>query len=115
VRKVCALLLAVSIFFAGCSFSSQAKNFNGLTTPAGKPIEHLSTTNVALHLLFKEPLVGDATLQKTVDDFTAKAKADGAKEVRIVQSNVLSLWFILPPISIIITPTITKVAGDAIE
>lgn len=113
-KKLLAILLILPVLFSACSFSSQAKNFNGLATPDGKPVSHLSTTNVALHVLFKEPLVGDATLGKTVDDFTMKASAAGAKEVRIVQSKVLSLWFLLPPFTIFITPTITNVAGDTI-
>ena len=71
---------------------------------------------IALHLLFGvgKPLAGNATLEKTVDDFTAAAKAVGAQKVRIVQSSKTALWFIFPPVSFFITPVISNVAGDAL-
>lgn len=107
-------LACVIALCAACSMTRTATNFNGLSTPDGKPIAHLSTSNVALHLLMTEPLVGDATLEGTVSDFTRAAKEEKATKVRIVQSNVFAWWFILPPISFVLTPVTSNVAGDAL-
>lgn len=113
-KKIISLLLILAFATTGCSFSSHAKNFSGLSTPDGKAIEHLSKTNIAIHFLFSKPILGDATLAKTVEDFTSDAKVNGASKVRIVQSKVTSLWFLMPPFTIFLTPTITNVAGDTL-
>ena len=82
-----ALLLAILMMATGCSSTQSAKNWNGVSSPDGKPLAHLSTSNVALHLfLGAKPWVGNASLDKTVDDFTAAAKNEDASKVRIVQS-----------------------------
>ena len=109
--------LCLMLLISGCGSTSQAKNFNGLSTPDGNAVAHMSTTNIALHLLFGsgKPLVGDASLEKTVGDFTAAAKAAGAQKVRIVQSTKTALWFLFPPVSFFITPVISNVAGDALQ
>lgn len=112
-KKVLYLLLCI-VMVAGCSFTSTATNFNGLPTPDGQAVAHVSTTNIALHLLGGKPLAGDASLQTTVDEFTAKAKDQGASKVRIVQSRVSKWWLIFPPFSIFFTPVISNVAGDAL-
>jgi len=105
------------ILVSGCSSTAKATNFNGLSTPDGQAIAHLSTTNIALHALFgsAKPLAGNATLEKTVEDFTAQAKEEGASKVRIVQSSKTALWFIFPPVSFFVTPVISNVAGEAIK
>lgn len=108
------VLVILMLLFTGCSMTSQAKNFNGLPSADGKAIAHLSTTNYAIHLLFSKPLAGDATLEKTVADFTEQAKIEGASKVRIVQSSSMSLWYLLGPITIVLTPVITNVAGEAL-
>ena len=108
------LSLAVVILLSGCSSTKVARDFNGLSTPNGKAM-HLSTSNVALHLLISQkPLAGDASLEKTVSDFTAAAKAQGATKVSIVQSNVTSWWFLFFPFTLVITPVTSNVAGDAL-
>ena len=107
------ILLAVA-FTSGCSMTTEAKDFNGLTTPDGNAT-HVSTTNIAIHLLFTDPVVGDATLPQTVADHTAAVKKTGASKVRIVQSNVTTYWWILPPFSFVIHPVVSNVASDAIK
>ena len=107
------ILLAVALA-SGCSMTTEAKDFNGLTTPDGKAT-HVSTTNIALHLLFTNPVVGDATLPQTVADHTAAVKKTGASKIRIVQSNVTTYWWILGPITLVIHPVVTTVASDAIK
>lgn len=114
--KTAALFLAVVVALSGCSSTKVAKDFNGLSTPDGQAISHLNTSNMALHLLMgKKPLAGDASIEMTVADFTAAAKAQGASKVRIVQSSSRSWWFLLFPFTLLVTPVTSNVAGDALQ
>ena len=112
-KKALALFLVLAVF-SGCSTTTVARDFNGLGTPAGKAV-HVSTSNMALHLLMSKPLAGDASLEKTAEDFTAVVKKEGATKVRIVQSNCNKLWYVFFPITLVVTPVLSNVAGDAIS
>jgi len=113
-RHVALLLLAsVVCLAAGCSMTSKATDFNGLVTPDGTAT-HLNTTNIAVNLLFTKPVVGDATIHQTVADCTSEAKSLGASRIRLVQSHSTVYWWILPPISFVVHPVVTNVAGDAL-
>jgi hypothetical protein len=111
-RLVC---LALCLSFSGCALTSKATNFNGLKYVDGSVPVHINTTKVALHFGIVLPFLGDGTLDGAVADFTEEAINEGAKRVRIVQSNETTLWWILPPLSFIFTPRITNVAGDALK
>ena len=110
---ICLALVAALCVVSGCSMTTMAKDYSGLTTPEGSPKAHVSTTNVAVHVLFSKPVVGDATLPTVVKDCTTAAKNDGATKIRLVQSNVTTYWWILPPISFVIHPVVSNAAGDA--
>lgn len=113
-KKAIALVLVLALF-SGCSTTTVARDFNELATPDGKAV-HVSTSNMALHLLMgKRPLAGDASLEKTVADFTSAAKMEGASKVRIVQSSSVKWWMILFPITLLVTPVTSNVAGDALS
>ncbi|MBK9307907.1 MAG: hypothetical protein IPM58_12685 [Nitrospira sp.] len=71
-------------------------------------------TKVAVHLGIVMPFIGDATLDGAVEEFTKAAKQVGANRVQIVQSNETRLWWIFPPFSLLLTPTFTNIAGDAL-
>lgn len=112
--KVLSLFVAVATL-AGCSSTTVAKDWNGVGSPDGQVLGHLSTSNVALHLLVgKKPLSGNASLEQTVSDFTAAAKQQGATKVRIVQSSRRNWWFLLFPFTLVLTPVTSNVAGEAI-
>ena len=113
--KNSAAVMAVLFFLSGCGSTKVASDFNGLNTPDGDVIGHLSTSKLAVHLLVgKKPLWGDASLETTVSDFTAAAKAQNAKKVRIVQSRSTALWFLFFPFTLVLTPVTSNVAGEAI-
>lgn len=115
VFKLSALMLALGLACSGCSTTKTATDWNGLASPDGKPLGHVSASNMAIHLLVgKNPVWGNASLDQTVSDFTAAAKAQGATKVRIVQSNSTSWWFVFFPFSLLVTPVTSNVAGDAI-
>ena len=104
------------LFMTGCAVTSKAPNFNGLKDIDGSdgPV-HINMTKAAIHFAVAQPFIGDATLDGAVEDFTKAAIEEGADRVRIVQSNETTLWWILPPISFILTPKFTNVAGDALR
>lgn len=112
---VMVMLVLVMGAAAGCSISSKATDFSGMKGMDGDKVTHINTRNYAVHLFVTTPLWGDATLQNTVKDFTAEAKKTGATKVRIVQSNEYTLWYLLPPLTLIFTPVTVDVAGDAIQ
>lgn len=113
-RPLIIALLFGTIFLTGCASTKHAKDFNGLTTPDGNAY-HLNTSKYALHFFFGLfPLIGDASIEQTVSDFTAAAKEDGAAQVRIVHSDKFNWWFIFPPFTFLLTPVSTNVIGDAI-
>ena len=113
-RFLLMIVLFGTVFLTGCATTKHAKDFNGLSTPDGDAY-HLNTSKYALHFLFGIfPLIGDASIEQTVVDFTAAAKEDGASKVRIVQSDKTNWWFIFPPFTFLLTPVSSNVAGDAI-
>ena len=115
VFKLSALMLAFGLALSGCSTTKTAKDWNGLSSPDGKPLGHVSTSNMAIHLLLgKNPVWGNASLPQTVSDFTVAAKAQGGNKVRIVQSNSTSWWFVFFPFSLLVTPVTSNVAGDVL-
>ena len=114
-KQLSAAVLILSLLSA-CSSTTVARDFNGLSTTEGQAIGHLSTSNVAVHFLFgKKPIWGDASLEKTVSDFTAAAKAHDASKVNIVQSSQRKWWFLFPPFTFFVTPVTSNVAGEALQ
>ena len=112
VRKLAAALLFLCL--SGCALTSKAPDFNGLKDVEGSDAVHINITKVALHFGVVVPFIGDASLEGAVRDFTKEAKNEGAERVRIVQSDETTLWWILPPISFVLTPRFTNVAGEAL-
>jgi hypothetical protein len=104
------LLLSLS----ACALTSKAPDFNGLKDVEGSDAVHINMTKVAVHFGIVVPFIGDASLEGAVRDFTKEAKNEGAERVRIVQSDETTLWWILPPISFVLTPRFTNVAGEAL-
>ena len=113
-RNIISILVLFA--FTGCSSTTVAKDFSGLKTTEGQPMAHLSTSNVAVHLLLgKKPVWGNASLEKTVADFTTAAKAENASKVHIVQSSQTKWWFLFFPFTLLVTPVTSNVAGEAVQ
>jgi len=109
----CLALVAATCFATGCTMTSAARDYSGLSIPEGMPKAHVNTTNVAIHLLFSTPVLGNATLPAVVKDCTAAAKSEGATRIRLVQSSATTYWWILLPFSLLIQPVVANAAGDA--
>jgi|JFJP01.1.fsa_nt_gi hypothetical protein len=97
----------------GCAFT-KVVDYNGLRPYGGKKAVQVQQTNIDLTLLFKKPLIGDASLQTTLDQTGAAAKAKGAKEIRTFQAKSSTLWYAFPPISFVVHPVVTTVGADGI-
>lgn len=111
----CSSAMLCLLLLSGCALTSTAPNFNGLHDVDGSeaPV-HINLTKIAVHLGIVLPLIGDASLNGAVEEFTKAAKQVGADRVRIVQSDETTLWWIFPPFSFFFTPKFTNVAGDAL-
>ncbi len=103
---------ALSALTSSCVMHSAATEFHGVAGVRGVPIEYQTTTSYAIHGLFIFPLIGDARKSSVVDAFAEEAAARGASRQRIAQTNSLTYWFILPPISFFVHPVVTSIEGD---
>ena len=108
------VIAIVCALATNCTINNRATLRGGLTTFDNKTATHINTTKIALNLLIKKPLVGDASLQATMDEVAQQAKLVGSTQIRVVQSKSTVLWYIYPPFSFIIQPAIGNVAADAI-
>ena len=99
---------------SACAMTSKAPDFSGLKDVDGSDAVHINMTKAAVHFAVAVPFIGDASLEGAVRDFTEEAKKEGAQRVRIVQSDETTLWWILPPVSFLLTPKFTNVAGEAL-
>ena len=106
--------MLVLLTFSGCAMTSKAPDFSGLKDVDGSDAVHINMTKAAVHFAVAMPFIGDASLEGAVRDFTEEAKKEGAERVRIVQSDETTLWWILPPVSFLLTPKFTNVAGEAL-
>jgi hypothetical protein len=107
-------VLATALFATGCTFKDQVanENFQGLKDMDGNAVSHYNYTKLGLNLLFTRPLVNDPSLEATIAEMAADAKANGNTKIRIVQSDSSLLWWCFPPISFIITPALAYGAAD---
>jgi hypothetical protein len=99
---------------AGCSISDTAGDLRGIKGIDGDKLTHINTRNYAINLFMEKPILGDATLNATVQSFADQAKKAGATKVRIVQSDTSVMWYFPPILGFILTPVYTNVAGDAL-
>ena len=72
-------------------------------------------TKAAVHFAVAMPFIGDASLEGAVRDFTRRGK-EGRGGARLRSCNLIetTLWWILPPVSFLLTPKFTNVAGEAL-
>lgn len=106
-----ALVLLVVASTANCASTSTGAKFNGTNNPNGSPVVFQNTTNYAVHLLFgKFPLLGNASVEGSVDSFTKASRKNG-NTVEITNMSQTAFWIVLPPFSFILTPVITDTYG----
>lgn len=96
----------------GCTFSTTAKDWNGLEGQFERPTYYTSTTKVGLNLLIAVPFMGDMGIVGLTRDLTEQIKAAGGNDVRIVQGDTESYFYGWPPFTWIITPVVSTVAAE---
>jgi len=109
-----AMLVCVMGVGAGCTISDTAGDLRGIRGVDGDKLTHINTRNYAINLFMTKPIVGDASLNATVQSFAEEAKKAGATKVRIVQSDESVMWYFPPLLGFIFTPVYSSVAGDAL-
>ena len=109
-----AMLVCVMGVAAGCTITDTAGDLRGIKGIDGDKLTHINTRNYAINLFMEKPILGDATLNATVQSFADEAKKVGATKVRIVQSDESVMWWFPPLLGFIFTPVYTNVAGDAL-
>ncbi len=95
-----------------CTTHTHVTEFNGVDGLRGEPIEYQSTSTWALNFLFIFGIVGDSSLESTVDAFTKEASARSGKRVRITQTSSSTYWYIFPPLSFFFHPVQQTVEGE---
>ena len=108
------MLVLVMGVGAGCTISDTAGDLRGIKGMDGDKLTHINTRNYAVNLFMSKPLIGDASLDATVQSFANEARKLGATRVRIVQSDETVLWWFPPVLGFIFTPVASNVAGDAL-
>lgn len=112
--RVLTVLAVAALFLGACSTTSVASKFNGGVTPQGRPKAYLNTTNYALHVLFGyRPVLGDASVEGSVDEFTKEARQRGSATTEITNMRATNLWWVFPPFTFILTPMISDTYGYA--
>jgi hypothetical protein len=109
-RPFPAALLALASL-GGCTTHSHCTAWSGVLDIRGVPAEYQQTTSYAIHGLFVFPLLGDASIEKGVREFTAEASARNAKRINIEQTDKSYYWWVFPPISFFIQPVVMEVSG----
>lgn len=106
------LLLLSALLCTGCVFNTRCTDLNGLTDNDGQEIVYQQTSIVAIHAIFGLwPLIEDASLTNSVNEFTAQAADAGDTRMRIAQSSGSNYWWVLPPLSFLFTPVTADIAG----
>lgn len=109
-----AVLAALGCVFAGCSFSTTAKDWNELKGFDDRPTYFISATKVGLKLFVIVPFLGDMGISGLTRDMTKEVKKQGGNEVRIVQGTEESYFYGFPPFTWVITPVISTVSAEYI-
>lgn len=100
------------ILLANCSFHTHAYKYNGIPGINGEPVEYQQTSTWALHALWIFPLIGDASLENSVNEFSSEARKRGAKRINIDDTSSLTYWFIFPPFSFFVHPVNSTISGN---
>ncbi len=115
-KRLIALTFAVAaiVILSGCGTNNVDMNYKGMETTSGTPIAHVNTTVTACHLFGIWPIIYDASYTNTFNEFMKESKRLNGNKVNIVESISEKKWSVLPPITWILTPVKTTVAGDVL-
>ena len=101
-------LLLAALLLPGCTFFSHAADWNGLKAPDDTPVHALTATTCGLQFLCFFPLLGPVQLEGTIDSGTERIREHGGDRVRLVFMGTSNYWWVLPPLSWVLTPVISE-------
>jgi hypothetical protein len=96
----------------GCTTNTHCTDWCGVKDIRGETAEYQRTSVYAMHLLFFIPLLGDASIEHAVKEFTAEASARNAKRLNIEETDTYYYWWVFPPFSFFVQPVVTDVGGQ---
>ncbi len=111
-RTLSLFVLFLLAFLPACVSHSHITKFNGVNGIRGEPIEYQTTTSYAFHFAFIFGLLGDASKEGTIDEFTKEASARGATRMRVTQTSSSTYWYVFPPLSFFFHPVQRTVEGE---
>jgi hypothetical protein len=111
-RSILLILAPLALALASCTFHTNARVWNGVLGPDGKPVYYKSTTQVGWHLFGLWPVFGDARSGAAIDQLTASIAAEHGNHVRIVDEDVSFLWWAVLPITLFLVPTVRSVGAQ---
>ena len=106
------LVLIPFLLLSGCSFHTHADKFSGIAGINGEPVEYQQTNTWALHALWIFPIVGDASIENSVNEFSIEARKRRATRINIEETSSFTYWFVFPPFSFLIHPVNTTISGN---
>jgi hypothetical protein len=105
------IAMAVAVF-AGCSATNTDLDYKGFQAKDGNAISYVHTTKSALNFTTAYPMIGDATLRSTFEDFKGEAKRLNGSKVRITTSTKTYNCQYFPLIGILFPICTTEIGGE---
>lgn len=110
-RRLSLACLSLALL-SGCVTHTHSTEFNGMKGIRGTTVEYQSTSTWGLKFLFSFNLLGETSEPEAIDFFTAEAASRGGERVRITETSGSTYWYIFPPLSFFVHPTVTTVHGE---
>jgi hypothetical protein len=104
------LFATAALGASACTFHSTATHWNGRVGVDGQPVHLTTTTTYGFNLLVLLPFFGDTRTDSLVDACTAELAEQGSDRLRAVETESANWWYVLPPISWIVTPVMGSVS-----
>jgi hypothetical protein len=118
-RLLPAALLGVALVLAmlsSCAYSRRYPMLGDSLSAHGEPFEFMTTTAFGIHFMLEAlPLFGDGSLDEALDTFEEDSEAAHATRIRIAETSTTIYWWVLPPLSFLFPPVVSRVTGDIIE
>lgn len=99
-----ARILLPALLLGACTFHSTATHWNGRVGADGRPVFLVTTWKYGFNLFGLLPFVGDIRVDQLVDESTARIAATGSDRLRIVETEYLNYWYVLPPLTWFVSP-----------
>jgi len=112
-RSLLVALLIVGGVSGGCTSTTIYDFDERLRTIDGDPFHYMTSSSFGVHFLMEPlPLFGDGTMDRALGEFEDSALELRGYNIRIAETETTTYWWILPPITFLFPPVLSKVYGD---